>query len=152
MIEIYTDGSCRGNGKKHNVGGYGYAILENDILIASGGKGEKDTTNNRMEMLAIIESYNILKQKELNQNTDIIFITDSSYVVNCLYQKWYHKWLTNNWINSKNEPVKNKDLWKSIIPLFEDKRITFRWVKGHNGNNWNEYVDKIAVKNAEDLK
>ena len=143
---IYTDGSCLGNGKTENRGGYAFIILnENEEVISKVSKQELNTTNNRMEMKAVIngisEAINCL-----NSNDFIIEVyTDSAYIHNCRIQRWYKSWKNNGWKNSKKEPVKNKDLWEILSFFFEDKRFVFNKVKGHAGNKFNELVDKMAV-------
>lgn len=143
---IYTDGSCLGNGRTENCGGYAFIILnENEEIISKFSKQELNTTNNRMEMKAVItgitEAINYL-----NSNDFIIEVyTDSAYIHNCRTQRWYKSWKNNGWKNSKKEPVKNKDLWEILSFFFEDKRFIFNKVKGHAGNKFNELVDTMAV-------
>ena len=143
---IYTDGSCLGNGRAENCGGYAFVILnEDEEIISKISKQELNTTNNRMEMKAIIngisEAINYL-----NSNDFIIEVyTDSAYIHNCRTQRWYKSWKNNGWKNSKKEPVKNKDLWEILSFFFEDKRFIFNKVKGHAGNKFNELVDTMAV-------
>ena len=143
---IYTDGSCLGNGRTENCGGYAFIILnEDEEIISKFSKQELNTTNNRMEMKAVItgitEAINCL-----NSNDFIIEVyTDSAYIHNCRTQRWYKSWKNNGWKNSKKEPVKNKDLWEILSFFFEDKRFIFNKVKGHAGNKFNELVDTMAV-------
>lgn len=143
---IYTDGSCLGNGRAENCGGYAFIILnEDEEIISKVSKQELNTTNNRMEMKAIIngisEAINCL-----NSNDFIIEVyTDSAYIHNCRTQRWYRSWKNNGWKNSKKEPVKNKDLWEILSFFFEDKRFIFNKVKGHADNKFNELVDTMAV-------
>lgn len=150
---IYTDGSCRGNGKAINCGGYGFVILnEQEEILAKVGKQELNTTNNRMEMKAVIESISTAL-KFLNSNEFLINIyTDSAYIHNCKAQKWYKSWQTNGWKNSKRETVKNKDLWEILSFFFEDERFIFNKVKGHNGDKYNEIVDKLAVAASDGIE
>lgn len=143
---IYTDGSCRGNGKENNTGGYAFVILnENDKVLVKRSCQELNTTNNRMEMKAIIEALGEVMHFINGQNFLIEIYSDSAYVHNCKTQKWYKSWQNNNWKNSKKEPVKNKELWELLIFFFEDARFIFNKVKGHAGNKYNEIVDKLAV-------
>lgn len=149
MFNIYTDGACKGNGQIHSRGGWGYVILnteDKNYFIENSGN-EINTTNNRMEMIAVINALLNFSKKEEKIN----IYTDSAYIHNCIKQKWYYTWKNNGWINSKKEPVKNKDLWEQIIPYFDNDNITFIKVKGHNGDKWNEYVDKLAIVAAERL-
>ena len=148
QIKIYTDGACRANGTKNALGGWAYTIIYNDELRLDGWGNEKETTNNRMEMMAIIKA---LKNFTV-LDKEIIVYTDSAYIHNCMKQKWYINWQKNGWVNAAREPVKNKDLWEQIIPYFSNPFISFEKVKGHNGDKWNEYVDKLAVRAAKALE
>lgn len=146
MLKIYTDGSCRDNGKKDAVGGWAFVILNNENKVGEASDYEINTTNNRMEMLAIIKA---IQTVEILPFDKCKIYTDSAYVHNCIKQKWYKNWITNGWVNSSKEPVKNKDLWEQLIPYFENERFEFNKVKGHaNSDNihhyWNNYVDKLA--------
>ena len=160
MFKIYCDGSCKGNGKKDSVGAWAYVILDsNNEIIASYSYPEPNTTNNQMEMKALIESVKRLEEfcKEKNLNFKVEVYTDSAYIHNCKQQKWYKNWIKNNWVNTKKEPVKNKELWEKIIPFFEDERIHIFKVKGHSKDEnehekWNNYVDKMAQNAADILK
>lgn len=160
MIKIYTDGSCKGNGKENAVGAWGFVILDNDSIIIEHCDTEFYTTNNRMEMNAIIKAIKSLEEyssyyNEINLPVEIY--TDSAYVHNCIKQKWYEKWENNNWINSKKEPVKNKDLWEELIPYFKNKDFIFYKVKGHSKDEnehekWNNYVDELVQSAAQKIK
>lgn len=146
--KIYTDGSTRKNGSSNAVGAFGFVVLdETERIVGEGSKLEKQTTNQRMELLAAI--YGIEFIKDLIKENDIIEIySDSAYLCNCKHQLWYKNWLKNGWINSKKQPVANQDLWEQLIPIFENKQINFIKVKGHAGRNchekWNEYVDNLV--------
>lgn len=156
MIKIYTDGSCRGNGKKKSVGANAFVILdEEEKVIAEWAGAERNTTNNRMEMKAIINAISELEEYSYSAQVKIDKIsiyTDSAYIHNCMKQKWYINWQKNNWLNSKKEPVKNKDLWEVLIPYFTNEKITFNKVKGHADNKWNNYVDELAQSASAKLK
>lgn len=153
---IYTDGSCKGNGTKATIGGWAYIILdEEENLYAYDSKGLPNTTNNRMELTAIIEA---LKYIHMNNIEPIIcdIYTDSAYIHNCYAKKWYKNWQRNGWINSSKVPVKNKDLWKKLIPFFDNPNFHFNKVKGHSHNEnihqkWNNIVDKMAVKATKEM-
>lgn len=151
IVNIYTDGSCRGNGKEKNQGGWAALIDINKEKYTVGGHLD-NTTNNRMELTAIIKGYLWAVHfihKELKTSDYIINIyTDSAYIHNCYKQKWYVSWEKNNWLNAKKQPVKNKDLWCDIIKLFKLDNVNFYKVTGHSGNKFNELVDKIAVEFA----
>ena len=140
MIEIYTDGSCL-----TNPGNGGWAAIINDsgkIKKISGN--EKKTTNNRMELLAPINAL-----KEIESSSKITIYTDSQYVKLGITE-WINKWITNDWLTSKKEDVKNKDLWIELYNLNKSLDVKWNWVKAHAGNRMNEEVDLLA-KNAANL-
>ena len=147
-IKIYTDGACRANGTKNALGGWAYAIIYNDELRLEEWGNEKETTNNRMEMMAVVEAL----KNFTDLDEEIVVCTDSAYIHNCMKQKWYVNWQRNGWVNATREPVKNKDLWEQIIPYFSNPLISFEKIRGHSGDKWNEYVDKLAVKAAKALE
>ena len=141
LIEIYTDGACSGN---PGPGGWGAMIIyNNDSSTLSGG--EKLTTNNRMEITAIIKSLEIIEE-----NSEIKIYTDSKYVINGI-TNWIKAWKENDWISSNKKVVKNVDLWKNLDLLVQKKIISWQWVKGHSGNKMNEKVDKIARNELSNL-
>ncbi len=151
VINIYTDGSCRGNGKEKNQGGWAALININEQLHIT-GDWASNTTNNRMELMAVIKGYlyairHIPSEADLSEYTFNIY-TDSAYIHNCYKQKWYVNWEKNNWVNAKKQPVKNKDLWDTVIELFKLDNVNFYKVAGHSGNEFNEIVDKMAVEYA----
>ena len=134
LIEIYTDGACSGN---PGPGGWGAMIIyNNDSSTLSGG--ENLTTNNRMEITAIIKSLEMIEE-----NSEIKIYTDSKYVINGI-TNWIKAWKKNNWISSNKKVIKNVDLWKKLDLLVQRKKISWQWVKGHSGNKMNEKVDEIA--------
>ena len=138
MIEIYTDGSCLTN---PGNGGWA-AIIKNDGNIKKISGNEKETTNNRMELLAPINAL-----KEIDSNTQVIIFTDSQYVKLGITE-WINKWITNNWQTSKKENVKNKDLWIELYNLNKSLDVKWNWVKAHAGNPMNEEVDLLAKQAA----
>ena len=138
MIEIYTDGSCLTN---PGNGGWA-AIIKNDGNIKKISGSEKETTNNRMELLAPINAL-----KEIDSNTQVIIFTDSQYVKLGITE-WINKWITNNWQTSKKEDVKNKDLWIELYNLNKSLDVKWNWVKAHAGNPMNEEVDLLAKQAA----
>lgn len=148
MIKVYTDGSCRGNGYEASRGGWAFvAIDENNEIICSNSGGESETTNNRMEMSALLAAC-----RKFSEHTESVEINmDSAYCFNCFTQKWHENWQKNGWVNARKEPVKNKDLWEEIIPFFENPNYTFRKVKGHADDEWNNYVDNLAVTAAMEV-
>ena len=138
MIEIYTDGSCL-----TNPGNWGWAaIINDDGKIKKISCSEKDTTNNRMELLAPINAL-----RELNDNSEITIYTDSQYV-KLWITEWINKLLNNNLQTSKKEDVKNKDLWVELHNLDKSLNVKWNWVKAHAGNPMNEEVDLMAKKAA----
>lgn len=143
---IYCDGATSNNGSKDSYGGYGWVILnaKGEKLLEGGGFVDA-ATNNICELMAIIEACETVNMR-MKENDKVQIYSDSAYCVNCYKQDWYKNWLENGWKNSKKQPVANKDLWLKLIPFFEDNRFTFVKAKGHSGDYWNEYVDKLAVK------
>ena len=139
MIKIYTDGSCL-----NNPGNGGWAAIiniNNDVKKISGSV--KDTTNNKMELMAPIKALQEIKEKQ-----PIEIYTDSQYV-RLGITDWVHKWMKNNWQTSKKEPVKNKELWIQLYELTNSFDIKWIWVKAHSGNLLNEEVDLLAKQAAE---
>lgn len=126
-IYLYTDGACSGNQYDENIGGYG-AILQYGPHKKELHGGEKNTTNNRMELMAVIEAMKSIKEKDVTLEV----YSDSSYVVECFKQKWYANWIKNGWKTSKKTPVENQELWKELIDLVSSfTRVYFFRVKGH---------------------
>ena len=145
ILKIYTDGACSGNQNETNVGGWG-AILEFGDAKKELHGGEIDTTNNRMELTAVIEAFRALKRDGLR----IQVFTDSSYVANCFREKWYESWQQNGWRNAKKEPVENRDLWEELLTLVEKHQVIFYRVKGHvNTNSPNVNLDAHFEKFKE---
>jgi len=138
MIKIYTDGSCL---KNPGNGGWAAIICTKDEMKKISGS-EKDTTNNRMELMATINAL-----KEVNSEDLIEIYTDSKYVKNGITD-WIHNWIKNNWKTSNKEDVKNKDLWVQLHELSNNSKIKWNWVKAHAGNPLNEEVDLLAKKAA----
>ncbi len=126
VVAIHTDGACSGNQNDENFGGWG-AILEYGGAVKELCGGEPDTTNNRMELTALLESLRALKKDGL----DIVVFSDSAYLANCFREKWYESWKRNGWRNAKKKPVENRDLWEEIIDRVERNRVSFCRVKGH---------------------
>ena len=148
-VEIYTDGACSGN---PGMGGYG-AVLRfkkstGEYITKELSQGFELTTNNRMELLAVIVALECLKMP-----CNIVLTSDSKYVLDALTKGWVDGWQANNWKNSSKKPVKNIDLWKRLLSAMKPHTIEFVWVKGHNGHEFNEICDKLAVSayNGDDL-
>lgn len=140
-IEIYTDGACSGNPGR---GGWGFVIVENGEVLEKKSGGNKETTNNRMEMQAVIEALSSLKELKFHDASFTIY-TDSVYVKSGITQ-WIKKWKINGWTSSNKSPVKNKDLWVLLDSLSVYFNLTWKWVKGHAGNVFNEMCDRMAVE------
>lgn len=146
IYKIYCDGAVSNNGYENAVGGWAYVILKDEEKIAEESNFEKYATNNRMELYSCYKGLDkLLTEITLKEEDKVEVYTDSAYLYNCYSQKWYLSWLKNNWLNSKKQPVANKSLWQLIIPFFENEKVDFFKVKGHNNNYWNEYVDSLAV-------
>jgi ribonuclease HI len=138
MKRIHTDGACRGN---PGPGGWAWACGYE--LFASGA--EEHTTNQRMEIRAVIEA--------LRENHDgpVEIVSDSTYVVKCFHDKWHVGWMRRGWKNSQGQPVANRDLWEELfaLTLSASRDITFSWVKGHSGDRMNDFVDVLATEAAD---
>ena len=139
MIKIYTDGSCLNN---PGNGGWAAIINHNGNVVKISGS-EKETTNNKMELMAPIKAL-----QKIDKDEKIEIYTDSKYVKLGITE-WIHKWKKNNWQTSKKEPVKNKDLWIQLYDLTSSFEISWIWVKAHAGNTLNDEVDLLAKKAAE---
>lgn len=135
-IEIFTDGACSGN---PGPGGYGIILRYGENVKELSG-GDKQTTNNRMELSAVIEALRALKEPCI-----VSLTTDSQYVVNSVTKGWVYNWMKKGWMKTKTEPVPNADLWQQLLPLLKQHEVTFVWVRGHNGHPENERCDELAV-------
>lgn len=148
-IKIYTDGACSGN---PGAGGWAYAFKNSKNKVIHSYGGSSETTNNRMELSAVLNALEDIYDNGLKYH-DIVIVSDSAYVVNAINQNWLEKWFLNNWKTAKCENVKNRDLWERLYYLRSDIRktgysIKFEKVKGHAGNEMNELVDKLARSQA----
>lgn len=149
-VEIYTDGACSGNPGK---GGYGvvlrYKTQGGEYVTKELSEGFEKTTNNRMELLASVVALETLKVP-----CKVTLTSDSKYLIDAIEKKWLDGWQKNNWKTASKKPVKNIDLWKRLIDAMERHEIKYVWVKGHNGHEFNEICDKLAVKayNSNTLK
>ena len=141
MITIYTDGACSGN---PGIGGWGAVILNasKEPIFLNGG--EKETTNNRMELTAAIKSILYFRKK-----SDLEIYTDSKYLKDGI-ESWIHKWKKNGWQTSNKKPVKNKDLWFELDKEISKHNIKWNWVKGHANNEFNDKADFLARKYIEE--
>lgn len=135
-IEVFTDGACSGNPGR---GGWAWAVAPDGNPFGAGGAPH--TTNQRMELQAVLEALRSLPGQ-------LVIVSDSTYVVNCFRDRWWVKWQANGWKNSQRQPVANLDLWEPLIALVRERQPTFRWVKGHSGDKMNDIVDALAVSAA----
>ena len=135
-VTIYTDGACSGN---PGPGGWASILMAGGVKKELSG-GERDTTNNRMELMAVIEGLRALKRP-----CKVDIYSDSAYVVNAFSQNWIDKWVRNGWKNSAKAEVANSDLWKELIDLTSKHNVTFHKVKGHADNEFNNRCDELAV-------
>jgi len=127
ILNIYTDGACSGNQNDQNLGGWG-AILEFGVHEKELFGGEQNTTNNRMEMTALLRAFEALKQ----DGQHIRVFSDSSYLMDCFRKKWYISWLRNGWKTTSKAPVENRDLWEQLLPFLDrHQQVEFYRVKGH---------------------
>jgi len=144
-IELYTDGACSGN---PGPGGFGTILLygEHKKTIS---EGYRKTTNNRMEILAVISGLEALKER-----CEVTVFSDSKYVVDAVNKGWAQSWRAKGWKRGKNKAALNPDLWERLLELCEKHLVKFVWVKGHAGHPMNELADKIAVEASQksDLK
>ena len=141
VITVYTDGACRGNPGR---GGWAWAVPGG--RFASGA--DPAATNQRMEITAALEA---LRTLTADGASDVDVVSDSTYVVNCFKDRWWQGWQRRNWKNSQNKPVANRDLWEPLIELAvsSESNVTWRWVKGHSGDLWNDCVDELATIAAD---
>ncbi len=142
-IEIYTDGSSLGN---PGPGGWGVVVVEDNKILKEIGGGEKNTTNNRMELQAAIEA---LKFVYRNKIEDVAIFADSAYVLGGI-TTWIHGWERNGWKTANKKPVLNQELWQELLSLERSLKIKINWqkVKGHSGHIYNDKADEIATTNA----
>lgn len=141
-VTIYTDGACSGN---PGPGGWGSILMYNSIQKEISG-AEKETTNNIMEITAVLEALKLLKEK-----CDVKIYSDSAYVVNAFNQGWIYNWRKNNWKTANKEPVKNKKLWEELYELTQKHNVEFIKVKGHSDNEFNNRCDFLATSAIKTL-
>lgn len=146
LVKIYTDGAARGN--PDGPGGYGsvleYVDPKGKLHVKELSRGYVRTTNNRMELMAVIAGLEVL-----NRPCTVEVYSDSQYVVNAFNQHWVDSWIKKDWKRGKNEPVKNIDLWKRLLQAKEPHNVSFHWVKGHDGHPQNERCDQLATAAAD---
>ena len=146
LVKIYTDGAARGN--PDGPGGYGtvleYVDPKGQLHVKEMSQGYVKTTNNRMELMAVIAGL-----EALNRPCTVEIYAESQYVVNAFNQHWVDGWIRKGWKRGKNEPVKNVDLWKRLLAAMKPHQVTFHWVKGHDGHPENERCDHLATSAAD---
>ena len=141
-VDIYTDGACRGNPGK---GGWGAILVYGEREKELCG-GEKETTNNRMELSAVIAALSALREP-----CEITLTSDSKYVVDAVTKGWVESWCKNGWRKADKSPALNVDLWEQLLPLLARHSVRFVWVRGHNGHPYNERCDVLATTFADSL-
>lgn len=139
-VYIFTDGACKGN---PGPGGWGAILRYKDVDKEIWG-GESSTTNNRMEMLALIRALELLKE-----SCYVVVTSDSRYLLDGLQKGWAKRWRSNNWMRNKKEKALNPDLWDRLLNLTDRHRMEYRWIRGHQGHPENERCDALAVAGAE---
>ncbi len=142
-VEIFTDGACSGN---PGPGGYGVVLRYGEYEKELSG-GEKETTNNRMELTAAIKGLACLKEP-----CRVTLYSDSKYLIDAIEQGWVYKWRENGWMRNKKEKALNPDLWERLLTLISLHDVEFVWVKGHDGHIENERCDKLAVEQSQKYK
>ena len=141
IVNLYTDGACKGN---PGPGGWGVVIIKNGKPVDEIYGGEVNTTNNRMELLAVIHGLNKIEEGET-----VRVNTDSMYVKNGI-TSWINKWVENGWKTAAKKDVANKDLWVKLQTIVEVRRVTWNWARGHSGDAGNERADFLANKGVSD--
>lgn len=141
-LDIYTDGACSGNPGK---GGWGAVLVYKGAEKEISG-AEKQTTNNRMELTAVIKALQLLKEP-----CEVNLTTDSKYVCDAVNKGWVYGWKKKGWIKSDKKPALNVDLWEELLEQLKIHDVTFNWVKGHNGHPYNERCDKLAISEYQRL-
>ena len=142
-INIYTDGAYS---SKTKIGGWAVLTIQNDTVIGQMRGWEENTTNNRMELYAVLRAIKEAYTYIPHDNVVTTIYTDSAYISNAFRDRWFDNWRSNGWRTSKKTPVLNQDLWESILYYYEKlPNISIQKVEGHNGNKWNELADQLAV-------
>lgn len=141
-VKIYTDGACSGN---PGAGGYAAILIYNGVEKEISG-GDRDTTNNKMELTAVIKGLEMLKEKCI-----VTIYSDSAYIVNSIQNGWIYSWKKNNWIKSDKTKVKNIDLWEKLLKQMDFHEVSFIKVKGHSDNEYNNRCDRLAVMQRDKM-
>jgi ribonuclease HI len=143
-IVVYCDGACSGNQSANNVGGWGVVLKYQQHTKELSG-GERNTSNQRMELTACIKALEAIKTPK-----PVVIHSDSAYLVNCMHQRWYDRWRRNGWKNAKKQPVENRDLWERLLELLSQHDVEFKKVEGHAGDELNERADHLARLGAKE--
>lgn len=143
-VSIYTDGACSGN---PGPGGWAAVLIYNGHRKEISGRVEETTTNNRMELIAVIEALKALKEP-----CKVKVYSDSAYLINAFNQGWIEKWQKNGWLNSKKEKVENIDLWEALLELTSVHQVEWHKIKGHDGITLNERCDRLARGEIAEMK
>ena len=143
QVEIFTDGACSGN---PGPGGYGVILRYKGVSKELSG-GEERTTNNRMELTAVITGLSALKEP-----CAVTLYSDSKYIIDAIQKGWAKKWRANGWMRNAKDHALNPDLWEKLLDLLEKHEVTFVWVKGHAGHPENERCDQLAVQESQKFK
>ena len=142
-VDVFTDGACSGN---PGPGGYGIIMKYKDTIKEFSG-GAAQTTNNRMEMTAVIEALS-----KLRESCEVTVYSDSKYVIDAVTKGWAKSWQKNNWVKSDKKKALNPELWEKLLGLLDKHRVEFVWVKGHAGHPENERCDELAVEQSQKFK
>lgn len=145
QVEIYTDGACRGNGKKGNIGAYGIVLIYGQVKREI-KKAFRETTNNIMELLSVVDALSMLKEP-----CDVRLYSDSAYVVNAICENWLYGWVRNSWHTANGKSVKNQELWVRLLELLKIHKVQFIKVKGHSDNEYNNLCDKLANQAMDEM-
>ena len=137
VVRIYTDGACSGN---PGPGGWGAVLIFGENILEL-NEGFRHTTNNRMEILAVVNSLSKLKR-----SSEVVVISDSKYLVDAINKGWVQRWKSNGWRRNKKDMASNVDLWKLLLVQLQRHKVEFEWVKGHSGDTYNDLADKLAVE------
>ena len=139
-VNIYTDGACSGN---PGPGGWAAVLVYNGVEKMISG-GEAETTNNRMELTAVVTALEMLKE-----GCEVVITSDSKYVVDAINKGWLSSWQNKNWRKSDGKPALNVDLWQKLVPQLDRHKVSFVWIKGHDGHPYNERCDSEAVGESQ---
>lgn len=146
-IIVYCDGACSGNQSANNVGGWG-VVLKYGQQVKELHGGERNTSNQRMELTACIKALEAIKAKD----KPIVIYSDSAYLVNCMNERWYDRWRRNGWKNAKKKPVENRELWERLLELVGQFNVRFKKIPGHAGVELNERADELAQLGIEEVE